>query len=215
MFILNQQNSVASHYLAELRDIEQQNDRLRFRHNLERLGEIMAYEISRKMNFQGMEVETPLGKAAVQVLAQQPVLIPILRAGVPFYQGFCHIFDRADTGFIGAYRAPHASAEDLSINLDYLSIPPLEGRQVILLDPMLASGKSMLKALELLLQNGKPAHIYLVSIIAAPEGIDFLQQNFKGNFSLWTCALDEKLNERAYIVPGLGDAGDLAFGPKI
>ena len=215
MFILNQQNSVANHYLAELRDIQQQHDRLRFRKNLERLGEIMAYEISKKMVFQQLEVQTPLNKTEVQVLEEQPALIPILRAGIPFYQGFCHIFDRADTGFIGAYRAPHSSAEDLSIHMEYISIPPLEGRQVILIDPMLASGKSMLTALESLTQKGQPAHIYLVSVIAAPEGIEYLENNVKGSFSLWTCAVDEKLDDRAYIVPGLGDAGDLAYGPKI
>lgn len=215
MFILNKCNSVASQYLAEMRDVEQQADRLRFRKNLERLGEIMAYEISRTMPFQEVEVNTPLAPAQVQVMAEQPVLIPVLRAGAPFYQGFCNIFDRADTGFIGAGRAPHTSADDLSILMEYVSIPETEGRHIILIDPMLASGKSMLKAVEALLEKGQPAHIYLCSVIAAPEGIDFIQKTLKTEFSLWTCALDNKLDERAYIVPGLGDAGDLAFGPKI
>ena len=215
MFILNEQNSIANHYLAEMRDVRQQHDRLRFRKNLERLGEIMAYEISKKMPFQEQEVQTPLGETRVQVLSQQPVLVTILRAGVPFYQGFCNIFDRADTGFIGAYRAPHSSAEDLRIAMEYVSVPQIEGRQVLLVDPMLASGKSMVKALDALLQYGTPAHVYLVSVIAAPEGVEFVQKNLKIPFSLWTCALDEKLDERAYIVPGLGDAGDLAYGAKI
>lgn len=215
MFILNEQNSVANHYLAEMRDVQQQHDRLRFRKNLERLGEIMAYEISKELPFSEQEVQTPLGKTGVQVLNQQPVLVTILRAGVPFYQGFCNIFDRADTGFIGAYRAPHTSAEDVTIAMEYVSVPPVEGRHVLLVDPMLASGKSMLKSLDSLLQYGQPAHVHLVSVIAAPEGVDFLKKNLKLAYSLWTCALDEKLNELAYIVPGLGDAGDLAYGPKL
>lgn len=215
MFILNERNSVASQYLAELRDVEQQTDRLRFRKNLERLGEIMAYEISRQLPFQETQVTSPLAKTAVQVLAEQPVLIPVLRAGAPFHQGFSNIFDRADTGFIGACRAPQTVAGEVDILLDYVSIPETTGRHIIIIDPMLASGKSMLMAAEAILKQGKPAHIYLVSVIAAPEGVSFLKKHLNKDFSLWTCALDQKLDEHSYIVPGLGDAGDLAFGQKI
>lgn len=215
MFILNKENSVANHFLAEIREVQQQTDRLRFRKNLERLGEIMAYEISKKMPYQDLKVKTPMANTKARVLSQQPVLVTILRAGVPFYQGFSNFFDHADTGFIGAYRAPHSSAEDLSISMEYVTIPDVAGRHVILIDPMLASGKSMLIALESLLKQGTPAHVYIVSVIAAPDGVAYIQKKLKINFSLWTCALDEKLDERAYIVPGLGDAGDLAFGPKI
>ncbi len=215
MFILNKESSVANQFLAEMRDVHQQQDRLRFRKNLERLGEIMAYEVSKKMPYAPVEVQTPLETVRENLMVQQPVLITIMRAGVPFFQGFCNIFDRADSGFIGAYRAPHTSAEDLSVAMEYVSTPPVEGRSIIVVDPMLASGKSMVKAVEALLQRGKPAHIHIVSVIAAPEGVAYIENNLKENFSLWTCALDEKLNEQAYIVPGLGDAGDLSYGPKI
>ncbi len=215
MFILNQQNSLANNYLAELRDVHQQHDRLRFRKNLERLGEIMAYEISKKMPFTPVEVQTPLTTTTTSLLSQQPVLLTILRAGVPFYQGFSNFFDRADSGFIGAYRAPHSKSEDVSIEMNYVTTPPIEGRQLVVVDPMLATGKSMLKSLNALLDQGTPAHIHIASVIAAPEGVTYLQKNMKVNFSLWTCALDDKLNNMAYIVPGLGDAGDLAYGPKI
>lgn len=214
MFILNEHNSIANQYLAEIRDVEQQHDRLRFRKNMERLGEIMAYEISRKMSYSPQQVQTPLGKATEQILSRQPVLITILRAGIPFYQGFSSFFDRADTGFIGAFRAPHVGGEDVTINMNYVTMPDIEGRDLIVIDPMLATGKSMIKSLDALLQYGKPAHIYLVSVIAAPEGITHIQQHFQEECSIWTCALDDKLDERAYIVPGLGDAGDLAYGPK-
>lgn len=215
MFILNQQHSLANQYLAELRDVHQQHDRLRFRKNLERLGEIMAYEISKKMPFTPLEVQTPLSKSNTAVLSQQPVLLTILRAGVPFYQGFSNFFDRADTGFIGAYRAPQLSSEEVSIEMNYVTTPPIEGRQLLVIDPMLATGKSMLKSLNALLKKGRPAHIYIASVIAAPEGVSYLQENLQADFSLWTCALDDKLNNMSYIVPGLGDAGDLAYGPKI
>lgn len=217
MFILNEQNSIANHYLAEIRDVALQQDRMRFRTNLERLGEIMAYEMSKKIPFVSGEIQTPLARTRVQLMDQQPVVVSILRAGIPFYQGFCRIFDKADAGFIGAYRAPHTSALDLSVDMDYLSLPQIEGRQLILVDPMLASGKSMVKSLEAIFKKGKPAHTFLVSVIAAPEGADHIQEELGTaySYSLWTCALDEKLDERAYIVPGLGDAGDLAFGPKI
>ena len=215
MFILNKENSIANHYLAELRDVHQQQDRLRFRKNLERLGELMAYEISKKLDYNPVNVQTPLELAKEQLLAEQPVLITIMRAGVPFFQGFCNIFDRADAGFVGAYRAPHTSAEDLSVNMEYVSVPPLEGRSLVLVDPMLASGKSMIKVVETLLKQGQPKHIYIASVIAAPEGVECIENTLNQNYSLWTCALDEKLNEQAYIVPGLGDAGDLSYGPKI
>lgn len=214
MFILNDQNSIANQYLAEIRDVEQQHDRLRFRKNMERLGEIMAYEISKKMPFNPQQVRTPLGNAEAQVLSNQPVLVTILRAGIPFYQGFSNFFDRADTGFIGAFRAPHVGGEDVTITMNYVTMPDIEGRQLIVVDPMLATGRSMIKSLNALLEYGKPAHIYLVSVIAAPEGITHIQQHFKEECSIWTCALDDKLDENAYIVPGLGDAGDLAYGPK-
>lgn len=215
MFILNKENSIANHFLAELRDVHQQQDRLRFRKNLERLGELMAYEISKKLDYASHNLETPLEQTSENLLIEQPVLITIMRAGVPFFQGFSNIFDRADAGFVGAYRAPHSSAEDLSVTMEYVSIPPIDGRSLILVDPMLASGKSMIKVIEAILKLGQPKHIYIVSVIAAPEGVEYIKNTLNQNFSFWTCALDEKLNEQAYIVPGLGDSGDLSYGPKI
>lgn len=215
MFILNQQNSIANQYLAELRDVHQQHDRLRFRKNLERLGEIMAYEISKRMPYTPLEVQTPLSTTTTSLLSQQPVLLTILRAGVPFYQGFSNFFDRADTGFIGAYRAPHTSSDDVTIDMSYITTPPIEGRQLVVVDPMLATGKSMIKSLDALLAQGKPAHIHIACVIAAPEGVAYLKEHMQADFTLWTCALDDKLNNMAYIVPGLEDAGDLAYGPKI
>jgi uracil phosphoribosyltransferase len=211
-FILSEHNSIANHFLFELRDVEVQKDRMRFRKNLERLGMILAYEVSKELSFYAHEVKTPLGNAAVNVLNEFPVLITILRAGIPFHQGFVNVFDQADCGFIGAYRSENG--EELNINIEYMSVPPVEGRPVILIDPMLATGRSVLDAQRLLLSKGTPSHLFIVSVVAAPEGVQLLNEKLTLPFSLWTCALDEKLNSSFYIVPGLGDAGDLSYGIK-
>ena len=215
MFILNQEPSIANQYLAELRDLHRQQDRLRFRLNLERLGLLLAYEISKTLLYQQETVQTPLRSCEVALPVQQPVLVPILRAGLPFYEGFSKIFDRADTGFVGAFRAPHTSAEDLQIELTYQTTPSVEGRTLIVIDPMLASGKSMEQTLKALCANQQPAHVHIAAVIAAPEGVAYLQENLKMPYSLWVAALDERLNDKAYIVPGLGDAGDLSYGEKL
>jgi uracil phosphoribosyltransferase len=215
MFILNQQASIAGEYLANLRSVDHQNDRFRFRANLERLGMLLAYEISKKLPAKEREVETPLGLAK-EWSCDSPVLIPILRAGLPFYQGFLQMFDEADSGFIGAFRAPHQTAEDIEIELTYRTLPPLAGRTLILLDPMLATGKSMVQSIEgLIAQGNEPQHIHIAVVIAAPEGVKFLEENLKVPYTLWTVAIDDCLNDKAYIVPGLGDAGDLSFGQKL
>lgn len=214
MFILDRSNSIANQYLAELRSVEAQQDRLRFRNNLIRLGKIMAYEISKDLEYHQRPITTPLGKAEVNLIVAEPVLTTILRAGIPFYQGFLEIFDKADSGFIGSYRANVGKMEEIEIESEYDAIPKLEGRIVILIDPMLATGKSLVSAIEQLIKKGMPKHIYLVSVISAPEGIEYLRNNLDLNYSIWTVSLDEHLNNKAYIVPGLGDAGDLAFGPK-
>ena len=214
MFILDQSNSIASLYLKDLRDSHQQKDRLRFRNNLLRIGKIMAYEISKELAYVTEVTNTPLGEKECQVLQTQPVLITVLRAGIPFYNGFLDIFDSADSGFIGAYRAKDGSPEEVEIESEYKALPNLEGRDVILVDPMLATGKSLLNAVESLKIRGLPKHLYIASIIAAPEGLDYLQENLDIEYSIWTASIDEHLNNKAYIVPGLGDAGDLAFGPK-
>jgi uracil phosphoribosyltransferase len=215
-FNLSDQNSIASRFLLELRDKEIQRDRMRFRLNLERLGRVMAYEVSKQLPYSTKKVSTSLGIAEVKDLIQVPVIISILRAGLPFLQGFLDIFDAADTGFIGAYR--NEKGESLTIAMDYLATPALEGRDVIVVDPMLATGGSLVTALTYLLTKGNPRSINIVSVIVAPEGLrrveDFFQKHKGIEFNLWVGAMDERLNELFYIVPGLGDAGDLSYGNK-
>ena len=216
MFILDKKNSIANHFLYQLRDSEIQKDRFRFRKNLERLGEIMAYEISKSLPFYQKSIKTPLGNSSVELIKYQPVLISVLRAAIPFYQGFLNFFDDSDSGFIGAYRKGETD-DSKNIEIDYLyqAAPSIEGREVILIDPMLATGKSFIKTIENLYKNGNPSKIHIASVIAAPEGIDFLQKNTNQSVDIWICSLDEKLNDKSYIIPGLGDAGDLSFGVKL
>lgn len=212
LFNIGKENSVANQFLVEIRDQTIQKDRLRFRRNLERLGEIMAYEISKELNYQQRDVKTSLGSLAINV-NESPVLATILRAGLPYFTGFQNYFDHSDCGFIGAYRKE--GTEEIKINLEYMASPSLEGKTVILIDPMLATGKSLVRSIEELSKNGIPRHIHIASLIAAPEGISFVKEELKNNYSIWTFAVDEKLNEQFYIVPGLGDAGDLSFGDKL
>lgn len=214
MFALNQENSVANHYLSEIRDVTVQQDRPRFRRNIKRLGTLLAYELSKSLNYESRQVQTPLTTTAINVAKDELVLIPILRAAVPFYDGFIEIFDQADSGFIGAWRV-HENGDQVEAALNYQAAPSLGGKTVIIIDPMLATGKSIVKTVLSLKQHGEPRQWHLASIIAAPEGIDHVQTVLGPTINLWTCAVDEKLNEQAYIVPGLGDAGDLAFGPKL
>ncbi len=209
---LGETNSIANQYLADLRDPLRQTNRLLFRHNLARLGEIMAYEISKELNYREEVITTSLGQKRMQIPEPEVVLLTILRAGLPFLEGFQRIFDRADTGFVGAFRVE--GEEELRIQAGYVAVPNLAGKKVILLDTMLATGKSVAEVLRLLEEHGQPAHLYLVSVIAAPEGIRYLAGTTKGAASLWTFAIDDKLNTDFYIVPGLGDAGDLSFGEK-
>jgi uracil phosphoribosyltransferase len=213
LFVLGERDSIANQFLFELRDTNLQKDRMRFRINLERLGELLAYELSRKLQFETKAVTTPLGALPTQLPRELPVLVTILRAGIPFHQGFLNMFDGADCGFIGAFRTEGESA--VTVEADYMSLPPVTGKQVILIDPMLATGKSVLEAQKLILSKGKPAHLFIVSVVAAPEGIKMLTENLTLPFSVWTCAVDERLNAAFYIVPGLGDAGDLSYGIKV
>lgn len=212
-FVLNATNSIANQYLLELRDKHLQLDPLRFRRNLERIGEIMAYEISKTLTYIPTDVSTPLGKTQVNVVRHQPILLTILRAGLPYFQGFLNVFDRATCGFIGAYR--QESSEGITINLEYLATADLTDQTVIMIDPMLATGRSVINTVRALKKNGTPHHLHIVSLVAAPEGIDYLKNNLTLPYSLWTCAIDERLDHNFYIVPGLGDAGDLSFGNKI
>ena len=213
VFELSKTNTIANHFLAELRDEQVQKDSLRFRRNLERLGEVMAYEVSKTLTYAPNKVSSVLGEKQVNLLSEQPILITIMRAGLPFYNGFLGMFDRAQSGFIGAYRVEKEN--EVSINNDYFAIGNLEGKEVIIVDPMLATGKSIVTVTKQLLKNGMPSRIHYVSAIAAPEGIGYLQSNLDLNYKIWVGSIDDRLNENAYIVPGLGDAGDLSFGKKI
>ncbi len=206
-------NSVANRFLAELRDVDIQQDRLRFRRNLERVGEILAYEISKTLQYAPYEVETSLGVADTQLPAQRVVLATILRAGLPFHQGMLNYFDQADCAFISAYRR-HLADGSFDIQLDYTSTPDLEGTVLILCDPMLATGASILAAINQLERYGEPEAIHVATVIASKAGLETIQQKLP-NASVWMGALDEELTAESYIVPGLGDAGDLAFGEKL
>lgn len=211
--VLNRQDSIANQYLLELRDKAIQQNRARFRNNVERLGELMAYELSKKFQYTSKKVETPLGVSPVNISSNNPVLITVLRAGLPYFNGFQNIFNEADCGFIGAYRKEDAA--DLTITLDYLATPTLEGRTVILIDPMLATGQSVLKAITALMKHGEPKHVHVAALVAAPEGVALVEKSLAISHDICTWALDEKLNELHYIVPGLGDAGDLSYGQKL
>jgi uracil phosphoribosyltransferase len=213
--ILGNNYSVFDQYLAEIRDISIQKDPLRFRENLYRIGELFAYEISRELKYAVADVTTPLGVAKVPMLQQQPVLATILRAGLAMHNGLLKIFDKAENCFISAYRK-YTENGGFEIEFEYMASPSLEGKVVILSDPMLASGKSMEIGYEALFSKGTPAHVHLVSIIASQEGVDYMLKTIKAeNVTLWLGAVDETMTPKSYIVPGLGDAGDLAYGEKI
>jgi uracil phosphoribosyltransferase len=213
MFILNQQLSIANHFLAELRDISIQKDRLRFRRNLERLGEVMAYEISKELDYRPQTIETPLMATQENLLLRQPIVIPILRAAMPFFQGVINYYDQADCGFVGAYRKEGEG--DVEIQFGYMAAPDIDNKEVLLVDPMLATGKSFIKSIENLLKYGTPSKIHIVAVIASPEGVAYIQENLTVAHKFWLCSLDEGLNDKYYIMPGLGDAGDLAYGSKL
>lgn len=211
---LSQQNSLFSQFMAEIRDMEVQSDSMRFRRNLERVGEIMAYEISKTMDYAQGTVTTPLGVAASNTLVSQPVLATILRAGLPLHQGFLNYFDKAENTFVSAYRIHHDDDDAFDVEVEYLASPDLSGKTVILCDPMLATGTSMLLAYKALLERGVPARVHVATVIASQQGVDFIQRHMPATTTLWTGAVDRELTSRAYIVPGLGDAGDLAYGDK-
>lgn len=212
--ILGDSPSLFSQWLAEIRDTQVQQDRLRFRRNMERLGEIFAFEISKELDFQPVDLTTPLGRATLPLLAQQPVLACVLRAGLPLHQGLLNYFDRAENAFISAYRKHHDGADSFDVRIEYLACPSLADKVVILCDPMLATGASMVLACKALLTRGTPRHIHVVAVIASQQGIDYALDHLPTNATLWLGAVDPELTSRGYIVPGLGDAGDLAYGSK-
>ncbi len=211
---LGNQNSIFNTFIAEIRDVSIQKDAMRFRRNLERMGEVIAYEISKTLNYKTSDVTTPLGTATLSSPTDDIVLITIMRAGLPFHQGFLNYFDKAENGFIGAFRKTKKD-HSFSIESDYLACPSIEGKTVILSDPMLASGESILTALEVLKSRGVPTKIHIAAVIGSQTGVDNVVKNLPKNTSLWIGAVDNTLNSHAYIVPGLGDAGDLAFGEKL
>ena len=206
-------NSIYNNFLSELRDKNIQSDAMRFRRNLERLGEISALEISRHLLYSSRNVVTSLGTAPMNLIDEPLVLATILRAGLPLHQGLLNYFDAAENCFISAYRK-HTSEDEFDVEIEYMSSPSLNGKTVLLSDPMLASGKSMVLAYKALLRKGVPKKIHVVSVIASQEGVDFVKNNLPEDTTIWIGAIDKEMTKESYIVPGLGDAGDLAFGIK-
>jgi uracil phosphoribosyltransferase len=210
---LSTQHSLISNWVSEIRDTEIQHDRMRFRRNLERIGEAAAYEISKVLPFVEKEVQTPLGIATAKVLKDQPVLATILRAGLPLHQGLLNCFDKADNAFISAYRK-HNKDGSFEISLDYISCPELEDRVIIISDPMLATGSSLVKTIHFLKEEGRPREIHIVAAIACTVGIEYVKRE-EPSVTIWCGDIDDELTAKGYIVPGLGDAGDLAYGVKV
>ncbi len=211
---LSLNNSIVNQFVSELRDVQIQKDRMRFRKNLERLGEIFAYEISKTLTYENREVVTPLGIATVPVLADQPIVGTILRAGLPLHYGLLNYFDQADNAFISAYRRHHKDGT-FDIKLEYIGSPSIENRELILCDPMLATGSSIVMTYKALLEKGIPKHTHIVGALASTLGVEYVKRNLPTNVTIWCAAIDEELTAQSYIVPGLGDAGDLAFGNKM
>ncbi len=206
-------NSIFSTFLAEIRDQNIQKDAMRFRRNMERISEILGYELSKKLEYSQEMVTTPLGQAEVFKLSQQPVLATILRAGLSMHQGLLNYFDSAESAFISAYRK-HSSAEDFEIQVEYLAAPKIDGKTLIISDPMLATGSSMVMVYKALLQQGKPSRTVIVAAIATVDAIEFVKRHLPENTEIWVGGIDKELTAQSYIVPGLGDAGDLAYGEK-
>lgn len=213
MHILSNEVSLVNSWINELRNVEVQIDRMKFRRNMERIGEIAAFEISKKLDYKEMEITTPLDKIKVKEIAVQPVITTILRAGVPLFQGVLNYFDKADCGFVAAYRK-HDMNDYFSIKQDYLTCPNIEGRPLIVADPMLATGASLIEALKDLLTHGKPSQIHIVAAIASRQGAEAIRTAYP-EAHIWIGAIDEELTSKGYITPGLGDAGDLSFGEKL
>lgn len=212
---LSKNNSILNHFLAQIRDIHVQNDSMRFRKNIERIGEIMAYELSKTLSYKDIEVQTPLGIKKTTALKDSVVLCSILRAGLALHTGFMNFFDDAENGFVSALRKPANNEDGFEILVEYQAAPSFGGKNLILVDPMLATGQSLVAVLDKLMSQDKPKEIHIAIVIAAPEGITLLKKHLPENCHLWIAAIDEGLNAKKYIIPGLGDAGDLAYGSKL
>ncbi|MCB0461633.1 MAG: uracil phosphoribosyltransferase [Flavobacteriaceae bacterium] len=207
-------SSVLNTFVSEIRSITIQKDRMRFRRNIERVGEILSYEMSKTLSSDFISVETPLGKSDINLPKNDIVICSILRAGLPFHNGILNYFDKAENAFISAYRH-HLNSKDFEIIVEYIASPNLENKTLVLVDPMLATGQSLALTYEALKSHGTPKQIHLLSVIGAKTGVDYIKDKFPKNTHLWIAAIDDNLNDKGYIVPGLGDAGDLAFGPKL
>lgn len=212
--IINTSDSIINQYLKQLRSVAVQSDSMRFRHNITRISEMMAYEISKTLNYAPEQVQTPLGIAEVNIPHEKLVIATVFRAGLPMHTGFLNVFDSAESGFVSAFRK-YIDNEHFEIHTEYLASPDLNGKTLILTDTMLATGSSMYVALQALFKNGKPNRVILASILGTQKAIDYLESQLGDSVELWIAAVDPKLNEHSYIVPGLGDAGDLAYGDKL
>ncbi|MFV8391436.1 uracil phosphoribosyltransferase [Flavobacterium sp. LB2P6] len=212
---LSEDNSILNHFLGQIRNVNVHNDSMRFRRNIERIGEIMAYELSKKLHYKSVEIQTPLGIKTTTEIKDQLVLCSILRAGLPLHLGFLNYFDNAENGFVSAFRHHPNNDDYFDIVVQYQAIAAINEKNLILVDPMLATGQSIVAVYNKLMESGTPKEIHIAVVIAAPEGIAYLERHLPENCHLWIATLDEKLNEHSYIVPGLGDAGDLAYGEKL
>ncbi|NRT14434.1 uracil phosphoribosyltransferase [Flavobacterium sp. 28A] len=212
---LSEKNSVLNHFLSQIRDVNTHKDSMRFRRNIERIGEIMAYELSKELQYKPIEVQTPLGIKHTTEIKDQLILCSILRAGLQLHLGFLNYFDNAENGFVSAYRHHPNNDDTFDILVEYQAIADLNNKDLLLIDPMLATGQSIVAVYNKLMERGTPKNIHIAVVIAAPEGIEFLEKNLPDNCHLWVASIDDKLNEHSYIVPGLGDAGDLAYGSKL
>ncbi len=210
-------NSILNHYMAELRDKNYQKNRLTFRHNVERIGEVMAYEVSKTLEYKPKTVKTPLGSLNIPLMKQEDIVVAtVLRAGLPFHQGFINVFDGADNAFISAYRMYlNPEHTEVGIHAEYIATPSVKGRTLIIVDPMLATGGSLVAAIEALSQAGKPKVIHVCCVIAVPEGIEVVKSALPDDATIWCAAIDDGMNEQKYIVPGFGDCGDLCYGEKL
>lgn len=209
------QNSLVGQFMSEIRNKDMQLERLRFRANIQRLGQIMAYEISKRLQYKTVGVTTPLGVKQCNVLDDNVVLATLLRAGLPFHEGFLNFFDGAENAFVSAYRKYFPKTDDFVVHIEYIASPRLDGKTLVIVDPMLATGSSMELAYQALVTKGHPAHIHVASVVATPKAIEVVRQHLpEDKTTLWTCDIDNELNEHSYIVPGLGDCGDLLYGEK-
>ncbi|MEO9479491.1 MAG: uracil phosphoribosyltransferase [Maribacter dokdonensis] len=212
---LGDQNSVLNQFISEIRDVQIQKDPMRFRRNIERIGEVLGYEFSKELLYSSKDIETPLGNKSMYLSQDQVVICSILRAGLPLHQGLLNYFDAAENAFISAYRKHENGEDEFEVVVDYFAAPSLEGKVLVLTDPMLATGRTLENVLKGLKDHGTPKQIHIVSVIGSQQGIEFVQSVFPTGTHLWIAAVDPELNARGYIIPGIGDAGDLAYGPKI